>query len=80
MHVKDFAVAHPFFFWTGAAVVSLALYFDIKGVGELRKSYAELQKVKRDSKHLDKVLEEMRARDRAVTRELDVMRRHSSLS
>jgi hypothetical protein len=64
MHVKDFAIAYPFTFLAGTALILGVNYFNVKGIGEIMTKYAALQQVKRDSKHLDKVLQEMRATSR----------------
>jgi hypothetical protein len=65
MNIKDFAIAYPFTFCIGTVAFFAVGYYDIKGIGEIMDKYAALQKVMRDSKHLDKVLEEMSATHRS---------------
>jgi hypothetical protein len=61
MSVKDFASAYPVTFCTGTVVYLALGYYDVKGIGEIMDKYSALQQVKKDSKHLDKVLKDMSA-------------------
>ena len=65
MHIKHFAAAYPITFYAGMTFGLFGVtYYNIQNFRGILDRYERIQQLKRDSKHLDKVLEEMHATHR----------------
>jgi len=72
MHIKHFAATYPITYYAALTVGLLGInYYNIQNFRGIRDNYEKVQQLRRDSKHLDKVLEEMDARHRIIDDEKD---------